>query len=220
MSDNTKQVIINVFISSIWLIIWWYVLYLIIGFDGSVWPTIPVWTWGVTWGVVVVNTWEVIERPIRDISLTPIQNVENILHSGHLWKDYVVLIPEKQPNITSKDGAKNTEIMHNYLSYAKYDFIIPAGKNWYLMIITSKPVANNRDLFLWIRWLTVWLLDKDKSLPTDDNRKYLFSMNSLPVSDYKYWISLFDKSISWKIQLNAFVAEKDNSIEKIIMIFY
>ena len=212
MSKNTNQVIINVFISSMWLIIWWYILYFMIGFNKPTWIDTPLWTWSATWNIVV--------KPIRDISLSPIENVKNTLNSGSLWKDYIVIVPEKQPNIVSKVSTENTSIMHNYLAYAKYEFAIPAWKNWYLMIVTSKPIASNRDLYLWIRWITVGLLDKDKWIHTEDSREYLFSMNSLPVADYKYWISLFDKSVNWKIDIGAFVAEKDNSIEKIIMIFY
>lgn len=159
-------------------------------------------------------------KPIRDISLSPIQNVERTINSGVSWKDFIIKIPDKQPNIVWKTKGENNLIMHNYIASSQLEFAIPPGKNWYLMIVTSKPVAPKKDLFLWIRWITLWALHKNKWLPTNDTRKYLFSINSLPIADYTYWINLFDKAINWKVKIWAFVGEKDNSVEKIIMVFY
>lgn len=168
------------------------------------------------------NTWttQVISKPIRDINLSPIQNVENVLSSGLSWVDYITKFEIDQPNISSSSSSKNTENIHDYLYKNRLLFNIPARKNGLLLIITKKPVAKNRNLFLAIWWSTKWELRKEKSIPTDSGNKYLFDINNLPVAKFIPGISVFDNTIDWKVQIGVLVGEKDNSIESVTMIFY
>jgi len=158
-------------------------------------------------------------KPIRDVNLSPMQNVENVLSGGLSWVDYIIQTPIDQPNIVWTP-TENNDVMHKYLYKKRLLFNIPAGKNWLLLVITSKPLANSRDLFLAIWGSTYWALHKDKWILTDAGNKYLFDINNLPVATFVPGISLFDNTIDWKIQLGVFAAEKDNSVKEIIMIFY
>ncbi len=173
-------------------------------------------------GTTTSNTWstQVINKPIRDINLSPIQNVENVLSGGLSWTDYTTKFEANQPNISSNSSSKNTEEIHNYLYKNRLLFDIPAGKNGLLLIVTKKPVAEDRNLFLAIWWSTKWELRKEKSIPTNSENKYLFDINNLPIARFTPGISLFDNTIDWKIQIGVLVGEKDNSVESVTMIFY
>ncbi len=210
MTQTTRQSIINLLISAFWLILWCVILYFLFWLNTDKFYQIPLLTWDVR-----------IIKPLRDISLTPIQNVENVMSGGISWVDYITQIPIKHPNI-SWNSAQNTEIIHKYL-YNKENrliFNIPEWKNWLLLITTLKPIAKNRELFLWLQWSTVWILHKEKWIVTNNDNEYLFDINKLPVGTWPHWISLFDNTIDGKVQLNVFAAETDNYVEKITMIFY
>ncbi len=148
------------------------------------------------------------------------QNVENVLSGGLSWTDYVTKIETNQPNISSSNSSKNTDDIHNYLYKNRLLFDIPAGKNGLLLIVTKKPVAENRSLFLAIWWSTKWELRKRKSISTNSENKYLFDINNLPVAKFIPGISLFDNTIDWKVQIGVLVWEKDNRVESVTMIFY
>lgn len=163
----------------------------------------------------------IVEQFVWDFELPIIDNIELAINSGVRGKDFISIVPYSQPNITSETKDGNNPIMWKYLSKYKTEFTIPSDKtNWYIIFVTSKKIAKDRDMFLWIRWKTDWEIHKDESLATKRENRYLYDMKKVPVAKYKYWRDLFALSINWKIQIWAFVWETDNKVEKIIMVFY
>lgn len=209
MAETTRQYIINILISAFGLLLWGTALFFLLGLNNKR-NEVPSSTGDI----------QTISKPIRDASLSTIQNVDNILSGGLSWTDYITKFETNQPNISSSSSSKNTEEMHNYLYKNRLLFDIPAGKNGLLLIVTKKPVAEDRNLFLAIWWSTKWELRKEKSIPTNSENKYLFDINNLPIARFTPGISLFDNTIDWKIQIGVLVGEKDNSVESVTMIFY
>lgn len=163
----------------------------------------------------------VVEQFVWNPDISIIWNIEGAINSGVAWSDYISISPYKQPNMIWNTSDENNKIMWVYLSKYKSEFTIPANKtNGYIIFITSKEIAEDRDMFLWIRWTTEWILYKNKSIKGAKSNRYIYNMKNISVANYKNWINLFDKDINWKIQIGAFVGEKDNRIEKIIIVLY
>lgn len=156
-------------------------------------------------GDVVIETFE-LEREYLDY----------IMEHWEAWVDFFVATPTDQPNLKWKTSQENNEKMWSYLSNNKILFDLPnTDKQWYIMFITSKKVPENRDIFLWVDWKTVWHIRKEKSLTTKTDNEYLFQLDSIPIVWYqKTW----DENVYGK-SLNAVVWQANNKIEKIIIFF-
>lgn len=206
MGENNRQSIVNILISSIWLLIWWSLLFFLLWLNNKR-------------NQVPILTGQVISKPIRDINLTPIQNVNNVLSGGLSWTDYITQYEKFQPNLSWTISNIN-EVMHNYLYRNRLTFALPAWKNGLLLITTKNPLVEGKDIFIAIWWSTKWQLHKEKSIKTDTENRFLFDINNLPIATFVPWLSLFDNTIDWKVQIGVLVGEKDNSIESVTMIFY
>ena len=137
----------------------------------------PIWTWVqnnvevpiVTPGVTVqINTGNLISWDIIK-SEAPRDFLDYIINFGDAWKDYLMVVPPKPPVIHSSDKEENNKIMYSYFDKNVIIFDIP--DNWttpYILIKTKKEVSDNRDLFLWLDWKSMWAIRKDKSLPVHD----------------------------------------------------
>lgn len=176
----------------------------------TTWATIEKTTW--TWSN---NTWVIIEPPKE-----PRLYLDYIIQYWSWWIDYIIKSPTNQPDMSSKAWSENTKRMHDYLYNNRIKFNIPkTNKKWYIMFVTSKPISNISNMFLWIDGLTIWWLDKKKSLSVDNQNEYLYKLNEISLignNDYR-----FSKDLSWKsnVFINAVVGETNNKVEKIIIFF-
>lgn len=176
--------------------------------ETSTWATIEQQTWS-------TNTWVVIELPTD-----PRTYLDYIIQYGSWWVDYISIAPTNQPSMSSKVGSDNTSSMHDYLYKDRIKFDIPSlDKQWYIMFVTSKPVSNISNIFLWVDWSTIWRLNKRASLPTENQNEFLYKLDEMPLiwnNDYR-----FSPDFSWKktIYINAVVWEANNKVERIILFF-
>lgn len=174
----------------------------------TTWATIDIQTWS-------TNTWVVIELPTD-----PRTYLDYIIQYGSWWVDYISIAPTNQPSMSSKVGSDNTASMHDYLYKNRIKFDIPSlDKQWYIMFVTSKPVSNISNIFLWVDWSTIWRLNKRASLPTENQNEFLYKLDEMPLiwnNDYR-----FSPDFSWKktIYINAVVWEANNKVERIILFF-
>lgn len=175
-----------------------------------------------TWATIEQQTitWESITWTIIDIPTDPRTYFDYIIEYGSWWIDYISIAPTNQPLMNSKAWSENTSRMHDYLYKNRIKFDIPTtDKQWYIMFVTSKPVSNISNIFLWVNGSTIWWLNKKESLSVENKNEYLYKLNHIPLignNDYN-----FPKDLSWKtnIYINAVVWESDNKIEKIIIFF-
>lgn len=176
--------------------------------ETSTWATIDIQTWS-------TNTWVVIEIP-QD----PRTYLDYIVQYGSWWIDYISIAPINQPSMSSKVGSDNTKRMHDYLYKNRIKFDIPSlDKQWYIIFVTSKPVSNISNIFLWVDGLNIWRLNKKASLPTENPNEFLYKLDEIPMiwnNDYR-----FSPDFSWKktIYINAVVWESNNKVERIILFF-
>lgn len=175
-----------------------------------------------TWATIEqqTTTWESITWITIEIPDDPRTYLDYIIQYGSWWVDYISIAPTNQPSMSSKAGNENTARMHDYLYKNRIRFDIPSlDKQGYIMFVTSKPVSNISNIFLWVDWLTIWRLNKKASLPTENQNEFLYKLNEIHLiwnNDYR-----FSKDFSWKksIYINAVVWEANNKIERIILFF-
>lgn len=174
-------------------------------------------TWYVETTTGAIN---VIEQFFWDEKKSIINNIGVAIRLWVRGKDFISIVPNSQPNIFWETSDENNEVMRQYLSKYRSEFTMPAWKTeWYIIFITTKQIAGDRDMYLWLRWKTEWYIHKNKSLEQDQKNWYIYNIGEIPVSDWTSWKNLFKLSSNWKLQIGAFVAETDNKIEKIIMVF-
>lgn len=218
MAENTKQVVINILISSVWLIIWWYILFFMLWINKSDTET-QQWSWNVlsSWNFGAIN---IVEQFAWDYTISIWENIEEAINSWVRWKDFISIVPTQQPNINqSKD--ENNKLIRTYLSKNRSEFTIPETKtDWYIIFVTSKEIVNDRWLFLGVRWKTEWEADKSKFIDIEKSNWYVYDMKKVFIGNHKNWLNLFDLSRNLKIQVWGVVSEENNKVEKIIMIFY
>lgn len=133
-------------------------------------------------GVIIItwntDTWE--ETPTAPNDLR--EYLDYIMEYWEAWIDYFVATPTDQPSMNSSDSSINTENMHKYIHKNRISFDIQeTRKTWYIMFITTKKISNNRFLFLWINWKTIWRIDLTKNLILKDNNEYLFFYGWVPI---------------------------------------
>jgi hypothetical protein len=219
MAENTKQIVINILISSIWLIIWWYILFFMLWINNSDTET-PQWSWNVvsSWDFGAIN---IVEQFAWDYTISIWENIEEAINSWVRWKDFISIVPAKQPNINKEFQDDNNKLIRTYLSKYKSEFIIPETKtNWYVIFVTSTGIADDRWLFFGVRWKSEWETKKSKFIDAGKSNWYVYDMKNVWVGNYKNWLNLFDLSRNWKIQVWGVVSEDGNKIEEIIMVFY
>lgn len=219
---NLAQKIWLVFVSSI-IIFLLYMVFLLIKswynitinnswvsiINNTTWATtIPIQTWS-------IDTWIIIEPPSD-----PKSYLDYIIKYWTWWLDYIAISPTNQPNMSSHAWSENTKRMHTYIHENRIKFDIPiTDKQWYIMFITSNPISNISNIFLWIDGITIWWLNKKESLSSDSKKEFLYKLNEISlIGNNNYH---FSKNLSWKpnIYINAVIWESNNKIEKIIIFF-
>jgi hypothetical protein len=177
---------------------------------------------------IITNTWtnqisyveNIVEDFVWNSDYSTIDNIKNAINSWKIWRDYISTVPFKQPNTINNEASLNNKVMWLYLSKYKSEFTIPKNKkNWYILFKTQKLITDNRQVFLWLWWESMWLIHKDKAIKVDETT-YAFDAKQIPVSDFKWWINLFNHTIDWKIQIWWYVSETDNYVKEIIIVFY
>ena len=175
---------------------------------------------------IPVNNWEttgainIIEQFAWNYTISIWENIEEAINSWVRWKDFVSIVPAQQPNI-DKSKDENNKLIRTYLSKYKSEFIIPQTKtDWYIVFVTSKEIADDRWLFLGIRWKTEGETKKSKFINIWKSNWYVYNMKNVWVGNYKNWLNLFDLSRNWKIQVWGVVSENGNKVEEIMMVFY
>lgn len=175
-----------------------------------------------TWATIEqqTTTWENITWTIIDIPRDPRTYLDYLIQYGSWWIDYISIAPTNQPAINSKAWSENTARMHDYLYKNRIKFDIPSlDRQWYIMFVTSQPVSNISNIFLWVDGSTIWRLDKKQSLLVENQNEFLYKLDVISLignDDYH-----FPEDLSWKksIYINAVVLENNNKIEKIILFF-
>jgi len=166
--------------------------------------------------VVVVTTWAIATWDLIKIPEDIREYMDYIMENGEAWVDFFVATPTNQPNMNSSDWNKNTENMHKYLYSNRISFDVnQSDKQWYIMFMTSKKISNNRNLFMWINWKTVWRINLDKKIEWTEDNEYMFKYDKLPIIWNNY---SWDEDLNWK-WINAVVWEAYNKVEKIIIFF-
>lgn len=136
------------------------------------------------------------------------------------WIDYIVASPINQPKLDSKNASENTKKMHQYLYQNRLNFEIKdKTREGYIMFITTFPVKDTNNIFLWLDWKTIWWLNKEQKLKTENDNEFLYSLKNIELiwnNQYKFSEDLSDKTT---ISINAIVWEYWNYIEKIIIFF-
>lgn len=167
-----------------------------------------------TWNII--NTW----------------NIENIPTDVRWYLDYMIKywtsdvdyfsrVPEWQPNLNSSIWSDNNIIMHDYLNKNRIKFNIPnTAKKWYIMFVTSSKVPNDKNIFIWVDWKTIWRLDKNNiPLETYNSNEYLYELDNLLLIGnwwYKFTKNLWNNPT---LSINAVVWQSNNKVEKIIIFF-
>lgn len=162
-------------------------------------------------------TWSKVER---DVSLSPMENVNNIMKNGIEWQDYITKIQNRQPNIYW-NAQQNNQIMHPrlYNQDNRLTFSIPTNKKWIMLVKLKNAISSDRDMFLAVNGTTMGLLHKDKALWSLNNKEYIFNISKMYVAN-RPTINFYDYMTNNRIQLWVFVGQKDNYVESITMIFY
>lgn len=136
------------------------------------------------------------------------------------WIDYIIASPTDQPKLNSKESSENSEKMHLYLYQNRINFeIANTNREWYILFITTYPIKNTSNIFIWLEWKTIWWLDKEKKLQTENDNEFLYQLSDLRLiwnNNYKFSKDLSNNST---ISINAVLWEMWNYVEKIIIFF-
>ena len=178
--------------------------------DENTWYTIWFWSW-------IIISWD---EQISEIPSDERWYIEYLQNNWKAWIDYISVEPPRQPVIHwQKD--ENNQVKNSYFLKNRITFDIPKiDKTAYIMIVTKNEVANNRDFYLWLDWQSMWPIRKDKSLPVYDFNEYLYPLYWI-VKAWFNWETFDVKSHikNWKLDLNVFVWETWNYVERIIIFF-
>ena len=228
-NQETKDFWTNTVPSYSFIILW--IIFLVVSFiqSGSITRnnnTNPI-TWTVinnTWFNIEILSWNINESTWA-VEVVKIPDDERwyldyILKNWVAWTDYISVEPPK-PTVIHWSKEDNNKIMYQYFYKNKITFDIPkTEKTPYIMIVTKKEIASNRDFFLWIDWKSLWAIRKDKSLPVYDYNEYLYPLYSITKAWYNWQIFDVKSHVNnWKLRLNIFVWESWNYVEKIILFF-
>lgn len=173
-----------------------------------------------SWVTITINTWATMTWE-TNIPQEPRDFLWYIYNNWIEWIDYMAVEPPKQPVIRSTDKEENNKVIKNYFNKNRILFNIPkTDKIPYILIITNKEIPNNRDFFLWLDWTNMWPIKKEKSLIVNNTNEYLYPLYWI----IKAWLSPKTFDVKWhiennKLDLNVFVWEAWNYVEKIIIFF-
>ena len=138
------------------------------------------------------------------------------------WVDYIMYTLNEVPNIVYNDKSMNNDsIMYPYFKKNMFEFKLENnGKDWYVAFVTHKKISELRDFFLGIDWESKWPIRKDKSLSNREN-VYMYNLSKVVMAWWNWeWINLYEKKKTWWIlNMNAYVWEDWNYVEKIIIFF-
>lgn len=142
------------------------------------------------------------------------------MNYGTWWVDYIIASPTNQPKLNSKISSENSEKMHVYLYQNRINFEIKdTHREWYILFITTYPIKNTSNIFIWLEWKTIWWLDKENKLQTENDNEFLYQLSDLKLiwnNNYKFSEDLSNNST---ISINAVLWEMWNYVEKIIIFF-
>lgn len=197
----------------------------VINFVEKLVPSVTTWTisdiQNSTWTVEInepnVFTWEA--GVYMEIPNNPRDYLDYLLEYWTWWYDYFVSTPSNQPNMNSQASTENTSIMHNYIHKNRIRFDLGnQNKKWYIIFLTKIPVSNISNIFLWVDWKTIWWLDKNKRILTQQENEFMYELDKV----YLIWNNNYHFSENLNkpvISINAVVWQADNKIEKIIIFF-
>lgn len=137
------------------------------------------------------------------------------------WEDFLEQTITDAPQIKYKNPDDNNKyIIYPYIDKNIINFKLPyTDKKWYIAFITNKKIANDRDFLLWIKWKVKWSIRKEKTLSSVWNI-YLYELNNLVIAGSNWkWRNLYKDVENWILKINAYVWEKWNQLEKIIIFF-
>lgn len=180
----------------------------------SIWNLAPVNNDGQSSsGVQVIEfTWDMIVAPSN-----PRDYIDYIIQNWEQWKDYFIVYPNKQPDITSSDKAVNNSTLRQYAYKYRYSVDIwNINSGVYIMFTTIKPISDNRSLFLTINWSSKWALNMNLKKDAYYDNEYLFDINE--ISAWWYRLDFNDYISDWKIILWWYVGESKNWITKITIV--
>lgn len=171
--------------------------------------------------VVLITTWVKIENNTWCIETSkpwvPQDFIDYMLSCWQEGTDFFIVYPEKQPNIKGNTREENNETLRSYAYNYKYSVPIwNLSQGWYILIVTDKPVSENRSLFIALDWSSKWALSKRYEIESYYENEYLYDMNKL----YAWWYKIdFNRYIKdGKIIIGAYIWEPENYIKKIIIV--
>lgn len=172
-----------------------------------------------TWVEQGVLTWWVFTWSLMPKS--PRGYVDYTLKNWKAWEDFVVIVPDQQPIIRSSEKEENNEVMFTYLWENVSKVKVPDWvTGWYIMFTTKHEISDNRDLFLWIDWLSKGAIYKNRSLDVYNMNEYLYDLTSVPLAEFPYAPNLLKEFVrDWYLYISSFVWERWNSVEKITIVF-
>ena len=151
--------------------------------------------------------------PIPD---NPRDYIDYIMQYGQQGKDYFVIYPDKQPNITSSNKAENNNILWQYAYNYRYSVDLWDIKWGYIMFTTKRPVKDNRSLFLAIDGSSKGALSMSTKEDGYYDNEYLYSIRSIKA--WWYTLNLLDYIINSKLIIWWYIGESWNGIEKITIV--
>ena len=135
------------------------------------------------------------------------------------WKDIFEIYLEPQYPMNWKTVDENNKIIRTYINDYKYSVKVWDLNNWwYIMFTTERPIASDRDLFLWLNGSSKWAININRPylIKWYYDNEYLFDLDNLWAWWYK--INIKNYIISDKIIIWWYVWEKNNSLKKITIV--
>ena len=146
---------------------------------------------------------------------------EYVLENWIEWEDYIKYELFDIPQIKYNNPEdNNNKIIYPYIKNNILHFQLPfTDKKWYIAFITKKKISKDRSLFLWINWSVVGSIRKEKSLSNKDNI-YMYALSNIIMAWANWkWRNLCGDVKKSVLNINAYVWEKWNYLENIIIFF-